>query len=215
MKTKIAIVDDHRIIRDGIKALLLGDPNFELIFEAAGNEDLMGNLGNTCPDLVLLDIVLPDISGLDLIPFFKEKCNSKVLMLTAEIDEEVVCEAVKRGADGFMNKDASGDELIFAMQRIMEGEAYFGLNLSSIVYRSYKKKIDELNAIQSMPHISDREKEIIQSLSDGLSFKEIGTKLFISPRTVENHKNNLLEKLELKNTIELIRFAFKNKIVPL
>jgi len=215
MKTKIAIIDDHRIIRDGIKALLLGDPNFEVIFEAASAEILKQTLGETCPDLVLLDIVLPDISGLDLISFFKVNCNCKVLMLTAEMDEEIVCEAIGRGADGFMNKDASGDELIFAMQRIMEGEAYFGVSLSSIVYRSYKKKIDELNALQSMPHISDREKEIIQCLSDGLSFKEIGSKLFISPRTVENHKNNLLEKLELKNTIELIRFAFKNKIVPL
>ena len=148
MKTKIAIVDDHRIIRDGIKALLLGDQNFEMVFEAATGEILKKTIGNTCPDLVLLDIILPDISGLDLISFFKENYHCKVLMLTAEMDEEIVCEAIGRGADGF-------------------------------------------------------------------SFKEIGTKLFISPRTVENHKNNLLEKLELRNTIELIKFAIKNNIISL
>lgn len=215
MKTKIAIVDDHRIIRDGIKALLLGDQNFEMVFEAATGEILKKTIGNTCPDLVLLDIILPDISGLDLISFFKENYHCKVLMLTAEMDEEIVCEAIGRGADGFMNKDSSAEELIFAMKTVMEGEPYFGQSLSSIVYRSYKKKIDQLSTLQAMPHISDREKEVIQHLSDGFSFKEIGTKLFISPRTVENHKNNLLEKLELRNTIELIKFAIKNNIISL
>ncbi|NHB69210.1 response regulator transcription factor [Perlabentimonas gracilis] len=215
MKTKIAIVDDHRIIRDGIKALLLGDPNFELVFEAASAQGLKASIGDTRPDLVLLDIILPDISGLDLIEFFKNSYSCRVLMLTAEMDEAIVCEAVSKGADGFLNKDSSGEELIFAMKTVMEGEPYFGQSLSSIVFRSFKRKIDELKSIKAMPHISDREKEIIHHLSNGLSFKEIGSKLFISPRTVENHKNNLLEKLELRNSIELIKFAIKNDIVSL
>lgn len=215
MKTRIAIVDDHRIVRDGIKALLLGDENFEVVYEAASAEILKKTIGNASIDLVLLDIILPDISGLDLIAYFKENYSCKVLMLTAEMDESVVCEAVSRGADGFMNKDSSGEELIQAMKTVMEDEPYFGLSLSSIVYRSYKRKIDELKTLQSMPHISEREKEIIQHLSDGLSFKEVGAKLFISPRTVENHKNNLLEKLELKNTVELVKFAIKHGIVVL
>ena len=94
MKTRIAIVDDHRIVRDGIKALLLGDENFEVVYEAASAEILKKTIGNVCFDLVLLDIILPDISGLDLIAYFKENYSCKVLMLTAEMDESVVCEAV-------------------------------------------------------------------------------------------------------------------------
>jgi DNA-binding NarL/FixJ family response regulator len=215
MAINIAIVDDHKIIRDGIRALLLGQSEFVMTYEALSGENLKQTIGDASPDLVLLDIELPDICGLDLISFFKIKCNSKVLMLTAEMDEEIVCKAVNNGADGFLNKDASGEELMIAMRTIMEGEPYFGQSLSSMIYRSYKRKIKELKEIHAMPVITDREKEIIRCLSDGLGFKEIGEQLFISPRTVENHKNNLLQKLELKNTIELVKYAIRNKIVEL
>ena len=145
----------------------------------------------------------------------KIKFNCRVLMLTAELDEEVVCKAVNNGADGFLNKDASGEELLAAMRAVTDGEPYFGQSLSSMIYRSYKRKIIELKEIHEMPVITAREKEIIRSLSDGLSFKEIGEQLFISPRTVENHKNNILQKLGLKNTIELVRYAIRHKIVDL
>ena len=164
---------------------------------------------------MLLDIGLPDTSGIELIPFVREKLNSRVMILTAEMEEDIICDAVEKGADGFMNKDCSGDELLTAIQTIMDGEPYFGRNLSSIVYRSFKKKINDLNNVHNLPVLTDRERQIIQELSDGLSFKEIGNKLFISPRTVENHKNNILEKLELKNTIELVKYAIKHKIIVL
>jgi DNA-binding NarL/FixJ family response regulator len=215
MAINIAIVDDHKIIRDGIRALLIGQSEFALTYEASCGENLKETIGDATPDLVLLDIELPDICGLDLISFFKIKCNCKVLMLTAEMDEEIVCKAVNNGADGFLNKDASGDELLVAMRTIMEGEPYFGQSLSSMIYRSYKRKLKELKDIHAMPVITDREKEIIRCLSDGLSFKEIGEQLFISPRTVENHKNNLLQKLDLKNIIELVKYAIRHKIVEL
>lgn len=215
MAIKIAIVDDHKIVRDGIRALLLGQSEFTLSYEASSGENLKETIGDASPDLVLLDIELPDISGLDLIGFFKLKCNCKVLMLTAEMDEEIVCKAVDNGADGFLNKDVSGDELLIAMRTIMDGEPYFGQSLSFMIYRSYKRKIKELKEIHAMPVITEREKEIIQCLSDGLSFKEIGEQLFISPRTVENHKNNLLQKLGLKNIIELVKYAIRHKIVEL
>ena len=177
MAINIAIVDDHKIIRDGIRALLIGQSEFALTYEASSGENLKETIGDATPDLVLLDIELPDICGLDLISFFKIKCNCKVLMLTAEMDEEIVCKAVNNGADGFLNKDASGDELLVAMRTIMEGEPYFGQSLSSMIYRSYKRKIKELKDIHAMPVITDREKEIIRCLSDGLSFKEIGEQL--------------------------------------
>lgn len=215
MAINIAIIDDHKIIRDGIRALLIGQSEFALTYEASSGENLKETIGDATPDLVLLDIELPDICGLDFISFFKIKCNCKVLMLTAEMDEEIVCKAVNNGADGFLNKDASGDELLVAMRIIMEGEPYFGQSLSSMIYRSYKRKIKELKEIHTMPVITEREKEIIHCLSDGLSFKEIGEQLFISPRTVENHKNNLLQKLDLKNTIELVKYAIRHKIVEL
>ncbi|HCT70777.1 MAG TPA: DNA-binding response regulator, partial [Bacteroidales bacterium] len=145
----------------------------------------------------------------------KQQLGSRILVLTAEMDEEIICTSLERGADGFMNKDASGDELLRAMDAVVQGEPYFGQNLSSVIYRSYKRKINELKNIYGMPALTDREREIIQALGDGLSFKEIGARLFISPRTVENHKTNILEKLGLKNTIELVKYAIRHKIILL
>ncbi|MFN3557065.1 MAG: response regulator [Bacteroidales bacterium] len=215
MQTRVAIIDDHRIVADGIKAILLGHPVFSVEYIAYSATHLHQTLGNFCPDLVLLDIILPDICGMELIPFFKEKCNAKVLMLTAEMDENTICQAVENGADGFLHKDVSSEEIIHAMETIMQGEAYFGQKLSSIIFSSYRKKVEQLQMQQKMPSISDREKEIIFLLSEGFCFKEIAEKLFISPRTVENHKNNLLQKLELKNTIQLVKFAIAHKIISL
>lgn len=210
---KIAIVDDHRIVRDGIRAMLTGSTEFELVYEASNGSEMKLIPKSIVPDIVLLDIGLPDISGLELIAFIRETAGSKILILTAEMEENSICEAVEKGADGFLHKDASGEELISAMNIISGGEPYFGQNLSSIVYRSFKRKIKDLNAIHNMPALTERELEIIRELGEGLSFKEIGNKLFISPRTVENHKNNILEKLELKNTIELVKYAIKHKII--
>ena len=151
MPVKIAIVDDHKLIRDGIRALLIGQAEFELVFEASCGENLRETIGDCIPDLVLLDIRLPDVCGLELISFFKIKFNCRVLMLTAELDEEVVCKAVNNGADGFLNKDASGEELLAAMRAVTDGEPYFGQSLSSMIYRSYKRKIIELKEIHEMP----------------------------------------------------------------
>ena len=208
---KIAIVDDHRIVRDGIRAMLTGSTVFELVYEASNGSEMKMIPKSIVPDIVLLDIGLPDISGLELIAFIRETAGSKILILTAEMEENLICEAVEKGADGFLHKDASGEELISAMNIISGGEPYFGQNLSSIVYRSFKRKIKDLNSIHNMPALTERELEIIRELGEGLSFKEIGSKLFISPRTVENHKNNILEKLELKNTIELVKYAIDRK----
>lgn len=211
----IALVDDHKIIREGLKAIFIAHPQYSIVYEAYSGENLKETYNGADIDLVLLDIVLPDVSGIELIPFFKANSQTKVIMLTAEMDEDIVCSAVSNGADGFLNKEASSNELMLAIKTVLEGEPYFGRSLSSIVFRSYKKKIQELNEAHNMPAISDREKEIIQLLSDGLSFKEMGDKLFISPRTVENHKNNLLQKLELRNTMELVKYAIRQKIVEI
>ncbi|MBW6491921.1 MAG: response regulator transcription factor [Lentimicrobium sp.] len=215
MKKGIAIVDDHRIVRDGIRAILKGNPDFELVYEASCGAELKLIPKIIQPGIVLLDIGLPDVSGIDLIEYIKEELRSRILILTAEMQEDLICKSLEKGADGFMNKDASGDELIFAITTVLNGEPYFGQNLSAIIYRSYHKKINEINSIHHMPVITDRELEIIRELGEGLSFKEIGNKLFISPRTVENHKNKILEKLELKNTIELVKYAIKHKIIVL
>lgn len=213
----IFITDDHKIVRDGIRSMLIANRNIKVTGEAGTGRELLGLLERNTPDIIVLDLVLPDISGVELTGQISKRWPAvKILILTAEMDEQVIVETIKNGASGFLNKDISGKEFIDALFRIFEGECYFGQRISSIIYQSYINKIQQPDKQLSVTEIlSEREKEIIGLLSDGLSFRQIGEKLYISPRTVENHKNNILEKLHLNNTIELVKFAIKHGIISL
>jgi DNA-binding NarL/FixJ family response regulator len=211
----LVIADDHKIVRDGIKALLLSCANIKVIGEACNGKQLKEILKKLKPDVLLLDIIMPGETGLELIPsVLKVVPGVKILILSSEMEEDVVCEAVSRGAIGFLHKDSPEHELIKAIESVAASEPYFGQCIASIIYKSYTRKLQE-NTTEKQTSISPREKEIITLLSEGLCFKEIGERLFISPRTVENHKNNILNKLGLKNTIELLRYAIKHRLVHL
>jgi DNA-binding NarL/FixJ family response regulator len=212
---KIVIADDHKIVRDGIKALLLTQKKIQVVGEASNGTQLKKLVKETKPDLILLDLIMPGESGLDVIPdLLKLAPEARILILSSEMDEETVCEAVSRGAIGFLHKNSSENELIMAIEAVYNHEPYFGQNIAGIIYKSYTRRLQEHKSNKE-PKITDREKEIIALLAEGLCFKEIGERLFISPRTVENHKNNILSKLELKNTIELLRYAIKNHLIHL
>jgi len=213
---KVAVVDDHKIVRDGIKAILLGNKKIKFVFDTDSGLDLLDLLKSNPIDVLLLDLSLPDVPGVNLIqPVLRSLPNTKILILTACMNEEIICECVKLGVLGFLNKDVSAEELIEAIEEVYSGEPYFGQKISNIIYKSYTEKVKDSSSLPLKPNISEREKEIISLLSEGLSFKEIANRLFISPRTVENHKNNILLKLKLKNSIELLKYAIKNKIIEI
>jgi len=212
---KIAICDDHRLVREGIKALLFGENDIQLVGEAYNGKSLLEMLRDTKPDILLLDIRLPDSNGLQLIPKVLELSpHTRLLMLSAEMEEESIFESINLGAHGFLHKDASGEEMLLALKTVADGDPYFGQRISHIIYKSYSRLIKEPK-VESRPIISEREIEIIELLGKGCSCKEVANQLCISPRTVENHKNNILQKLSLKNTIELLRYAIKHNIVRL
>ncbi|MBN1951582.1 MAG: response regulator transcription factor [Bacteroidales bacterium] len=211
------ITDDHKIIRDGIKSMLVAHRYIRVTGESGTGQELLDQLKERQPDILILDLVLPDISGVELTrQISKLYPDIRILILTAEMDESTIIETIKNGASGFLNKDISGREFVDAIKRIAEGECYFGQRISGIIYQSYMNKIQNPASVPSVTEtLSEREKEIISLLSEGMSFKEVGERLFISPRTVENHKNNILEKLSLRNTIELVKFAIKHGIIIL
>jgi len=212
---RVAICDDHKLIREGIKALLFGEKDIKLVGEAFNGKSLIDLLSGLKTDVLLLDIRLPDSNGLQLIPKVLDLSpETRLLMLSAEMEEESICEAVNQGAHGFLHKDASGEEMVQAIKTVAAGDPYFGQRIAHIIYKSYSRLIKEPK-IETRPIISERELEIIEKLGTGRSCKEVAAELNISPRTVENHKNNILQKLCLKNTIELLRYAIKNNIVRL
>ncbi len=214
---RIYLTDDHKIVRDGIKSMLLGNKSIRVAGESGTGAGLLELMEKEIPDIVVLDLVLPDMSGVELTKILTSRYPAaRILILSAEMDENIIVETIKNGAGGFLNKDVSGKEFIDAIMLVAEGECYFGQRISGIIYKSYINKIQHPGApADTLQKLSEREKEIVNLLSEGLSFKEIGDRLFISPRTVENHKTNILEKLGLKNTIELVKYAIKQGIISL
>jgi two-component system response regulator NreC len=217
-KIRIILVDDHQLVRDGIKALLTGIPDIAIIGEASGAGELFGELEHLKPDLLIMDISLPEISGIEIT---KKICieypGIKVLILSMYNNEEFIFNSLKAGARGYLPKNTSRDELLEAIYTISKGEEYFGESISKVMLKSYVKRATDEDKPEEKPHavLTSREIEILKLYVEGLINKEISDKLDISIRTVETHKNHIMRKLGLKSTVELVKFAIRNKIAEI
>ena len=212
----IVVVDDHQIVRDGIKAMFLASKTIRVIGEAAAYDGLMQVLSHYVPHVIILDITLPGKSGVEIASEIKSKTpDIKILILSASTDEETIIEAIQAGADGFLPKDTSKEEFVEAITLIHQGEQYFGAKLSKIIYSSYVHHVKSGNPKEGDTSLSEREISTLKLLSDGLTSKEIADRLNISHRTVETHKTNILKKLNLSNNAELIKYAIRQGIAKL
>lgn len=210
----IIIVDDHEIVRDGIRALLLGHPKIRVLAEASTVKELFVQLLEYQPHIILLDILMPGDSGLEGLTRLKQEFSDiDVVMLSSNNDDSTIHKAVKSGCSGFLPKDCSKKELIEALEKVAEGRHYFGKNIQDVVFNGFVEGIKD-GKKQNLP-ISDREIEVIICLANGLSHKETAQKLFISPRTVDSHKNAIYEKLNFHTLSDLIKYAIKNKLIEI
>jgi len=216
-KTKIVIVDDHQIVRDGINAMFLADNNIEVIGEATDFDSLLSLLKDNKPDVIVMDIALPGKSGIEITLELKEILKGvKILMLSANMDEDSIIDSIKAGANGFLPKNTSKEELVEAIQTVNNNKEYFGTNLSDVIFKSYTIYVKNENSnLENEIMLSNREIDTLKLLADGYSSKAISDKLCISPRTVETHKHNILRKLKMKNNAELIKYAIKKGLVKL
>jgi len=216
-RIKVILVDDHQIVRDGIKSLITDDPNINIITEASSATELRDKLETYKPDVILMDINLPDSTGIELTKELKEsKPEIKVLILSMHMGEDFIVNAIEAGAKGYLPKTTSKKELITAINTIAKGEDYFNESISNILIKSYVKRAQTpKKEEEKIIDLTRREKEIITLFALGMSNKEIADKLFISIRTVESHKNNIMNKLELKSTVDLVKFALKNNYIAL
>jgi DNA-binding NarL/FixJ family response regulator len=214
-KIKVFIVDDHKIVRDGIYSMLINDNTIEPIGEAQNGTELFQKIKEIIPDVILLDISMPGISGIEISKKLSDNYPQiRVLILTMTTDEKIILSAINAGIKGFLSKDTSKEELLKAIKTVFEGNEYFGTGISQIVYKSYVNNV-KLNLHLNRNELTDRETEVIKYISDGLSYKEIGALMYISPRTVETHRNNILSKLNLNTNIELVKHALKNNLIDL
>ncbi|HBS87034.1 MAG: hypothetical protein A2W91_02340 [Bacteroidetes bacterium GWF2_38_335] len=217
-KIKIMLVDDHEVVINGIRTVLKGVEDIEVIEDACDGDMLLKKLKYLTPDLIMMDLSLPKKSGVEMTRLIRvEYPKIKIIIFSANINEESIFDAIKAGANGYLSKDASREQIIDAIRRVMEGEKVLSDSISNTLLINYieKDKKQEKFSEKKVDGLTKREIEILKLIAEGHTYKEIAEELFISFRTVETHKNNIMYKLELKNTVDLVKFAIKNKLVDI
>lgn len=212
----VAMVDDHKIVRDGLRAMFLSYEKIDLVFEADNANDFMKQLASNPVKLAIVDLNLPCVSGEELIAMIKPKYPEvEILVLSGNVDEKSIISSVNAGARGYVSKDAGEDELIEAIYTTASGEEFYGGKISKILFRSYLQITNHRSIEKNESALTGREKEVIKYFAEGKSYKDISEILFISPRTVETHRNHIMEKLGLANLPDLVKYAIKNNIIEL
>lgn len=217
-KIRLILVDDHQLVRTGIANLLTGEPGFDIIGEASEAKELFDLLKLSQPDIAILDIALPGMSGIEITKkLHNDFPGIRILILSMHTTEEFIFNAINSGARGYLPKNTSRKELIEAIYAINRGEEYFAESISNVILKSYikKAKADAPDDENKENLLSKREIEVLRLFAEGLTNQEIADKLFISIRTVESHKNHIMARLELKTTVDLVKFAIRNNIVLL
>ena len=213
MSIKVMIADDHSLIREGIKQLLEFDGNIEVVSEAANGVECLDKLEKNIPDVLLLDINMPEKNGLEVLDEIKKKeYDLKVLILTVHNELEYLLKAVDIGVDGYILKDSESAELKRAIQSVLAGESYIQASLiPALNNRLANRDIDK----DKIDLLTNRELEVLIQVANGMINKEIATNLNISERTVKNHVSNIFKKIDVSDRTQAAVFAIKNNIITL
>ncbi len=202
----ILIADDHAIVRTGLRALLRSEPGLQLVGEATGGYEAIELVGKTRPDILILDLSMPDLDGIAVTRQLKPQYpNLRILILTVHEDEAMLREAIRAGASGYIVKHAAEAELIAAIETIRRGDLYVDPAMLRVLLVEPKKPRTEQPA--SPDPLTPRETDVLKLIVQGYTNRQVGEELGISVRTVEGHRANLLEKLGLRTRVELVRYA--------
>lgn len=214
MKTKLLLVDDHAVVRSGLRMLLDGQKNMEIVGEAGTASEAINAVSTLKPDVVLMDIGLPDMSGIDAAKEVKRLWPEvAVVALTIHEDQEYFFKMLEAGASGYVPKRAAPEELLTAIQVAASGEVYLYPSLAKLLVKDYLAHESDQSADQNMSDLTAREQEVLTLLADGDSNAEIAEKLSISPKTVSRHRENIMRKLNLHSRTELVKYAIRKGII--
>lgn len=211
---RIVIAEDHTILREGLRALLASDPVFEVVGEAGDGRDAIQCVENLKPDLVLMDLSLPRMNGMNAIKEIK-RCapETKVLALTVHKTEEYILATLRAGADGYVLKDATHAELVMGIRTVLDVKPYLSPGVSDKVIEGYLEGKKVLESGTPWDTLTQREREVLKLISEGYKNKEIADYLYISVKTVEKHRANLMQKLDLHSTSALTAFAMDKGLI--
>ena len=213
-KTKVVIVEDHKLFREGLKSMLADKTGMEVVGEAGDGLEAIRIVKKIRPDIMLLDLSMPKMNGISVMKEIKSQFPEiKIMALTIHESDQYVLEAFEAGADGYCLKDAGRNELMVAVDSVLQGKRYISPSISGSVLEGYLTGRKKLKSQTSWDTITQREREVLKLLGEGYQNKEISDMLFISVKTVEKHRANIMNKLDLHNAAALTAYAIEHGLV--
>lgn len=208
MRTTILLADDHAVVRDGLRALLEQGGDFEIVGMAGNGRDAVAEAQRLSPDVVLMDIAMPELDGIEATRRILEKCpGTKVLILSMYLTSEHIHRAMHAGARGYVLKESAGDEVVEAIRALQAGKRYLSHKISETMIDDYLRDGIRVSPLDSL---SLRERDVLQLVVEGQTNSTIAAKLSLSPKTVETYRTRIMRKLKVQDTVELVKFAMRH-----
>lgn len=214
MPTRLLLVDDHAVVRSGLRMLLSAESDVEIVGEASTAAQAIEEAGVVKPDVILMDIGLPDLSGIDATREIKKRFPAiSIVALTIHEDEEYFFKMLEAGASGYVPKRAAPEELLIAIRAAAAGEVYLYPSLAKLLVKDYLTQEHPADEKANLDGLTDREHEVLTYLAEGANNERIASALVISPKTVERHRENIMRKLNMHSRAELVRYAIRKGII--
>jgi two-component system response regulator NreC len=212
--TRILLADDHDVVRKGLRYILQRQDGIDVIGEAKNGREAVKMAEELRPDLVIMDIAMPLLSGIEAtVQIAKSSPKTKVIILSMYSDETYLVRILTAGAKGYLLKDSTETDLIPAVKAVIQGKPFFSAQIAQTLLEDYMRQLKQRGLQDSYDLLTDREKEVLQLLAGGKSNKEVATLLDLSVYTIETHRTNLMQKLNLHNTAELVLYAVRKKLI--
>jgi two-component system, NarL family, response regulator NreC len=215
-KIRILLVDDHKILRDGIRSLLKEHSDLEVVGEAADGRTALNLAKELSPDVVVMDISMPDINGIDSTRKILADCpQTKVMALSMHCDRHFVSEIFRAGASGYLLKDCAFEELAHAIRIVNDSKTYINPQIASLVVESLVSDSPRSHSKHAFSLLTDREREVLQLIAEGKSTKQIASHLNISTKTIESHRRQVMGKLNIRNIADLTKYALREGLISI
>lgn len=215
-KIRVLVVDDHTIVRDGVRALLTLAGDIEVVGEAANGREALEMVRQLAPDVVLMDIAMPILGGLEATRRIRKEFPAvKVLALTQYDDREYVFPVLEAGASGFLSKTAASSELTAAVRYVYQGESYLSPAVAKLVVEERQQEAALRDRNDPYDQLTDRERDVLKLVAEGYTTQEMADMLVISPKTVEGHKSSLMNKLNIHNRLDLFKYALRRGVIDI
>ncbi|MGV3773510.1 MAG: response regulator [Verrucomicrobiales bacterium] len=215
MKTRIILVDDHKLMREGLSSLLSAQPEINVVAQAENGREAVQMVEKMHPDVVVMDVSMPDLNGIDATrQIISRSPKTRVIGLSMHSDRQFIVEMLRAGACGYLLKDSAVEDLASAIQKVSKGQTFIAPNIAGFSMEEYLDTREEARPLLS-PRLTDREREVLQLIAEGKGTKEIAADLHLSVKTVETHRQHLMDKLDIYSVAELTKYAIREGLTTL